>query len=92
MSPLRRSVLSAELPVGVGICGRRVDLRDPKTDTLHGIVKELQSVVEQSDGLPKEKAETLADAVARLSGFLAHYRSVLVAHNISLPFFESPDG
>ncbi len=61
-------------------------------DTLNGIVAALRSVMERSDALPEEQAETLASVVAQLSELLAHYRSVLVAHNIPLPFPEASSG
>ena len=55
-------------------------------DTLHSIVASLQLVMQHAAGLDEEPAAALAGALEQLEGLLAHYRSVLSAHDIQLPF------
>jgi hypothetical protein len=57
-------------------------------DTLHTLVKGIESIL---SAMPSsgEASEDLRDIHARLNGMLAHYKSVLAAHSMSLPFYES---
>ncbi len=61
-------------------------------DTLHTLVTTLQAVQEQSTILPKQQAEALGEALELLTELLSHYKVVLSAHDIKVPFNEIPRG
>ena len=55
-------------------------------DTLHSMVASLRYVVGNGGCLDEEAAGRLREVAERMEGMLTHYRSVLVAHHIELPF------
>ena len=57
-------------------------------DTLHSIVRDIQEI-QQVASLPAEASEGLKHLHERLDGLLQHYKAVLSAHSIKLPFHES---
>jgi uncharacterized protein DUF6959 len=57
-------------------------------DTLHTMVASLRYVIGNGGCLNEEAAGRLREVVERLEGMLAHYRSVLVANHMQLPFRE----
>jgi len=59
-------------------------------DTLHSLVRSLELVLAEAPALSEEVADELAGVAERLSELLAHYKVVLLKHNIDLPFYEEP--
>jgi hypothetical protein len=55
-------------------------------DTLHAMAAPLRYVIANAGCLDEEAAGRLREVAERLEGMLAHYRSVLVAHQIELSF------
>ena len=55
-------------------------------DSLHALVASLRYVIGAEGCLGDEPAGRLQEVAERLEGMLAHYRSVLVANHIQLPF------
>jgi hypothetical protein len=55
-------------------------------DTLHGMIASLRFVMENDSGLEEEPARRLREVAERMEEMLAHYRSVLSANHIPLPF------
>ena len=55
-------------------------------DTLHGMVASLRYVMGNGAGLDEESAGRLREVAERMEEMLAHYRSVLTANHIRLPF------
>ena len=55
-------------------------------DTLHAMVASLRCVMENGAGLDEEPAGRLREVAERMEELLAHYRSVLTANRIQLPF------
>jgi len=60
-------------------------------DTLSSFLQSIRVVRNESHRLSPEAADELADISERLEGLLAHYKSVLIEHNIPLPFFDKPE-
>lgn len=57
-------------------------------DTLHSMVASLRYVIGNGDCLPDEAAGRLQEVAERLEDMLTHYRSVLAANQIQLPFSD----
>ena len=57
-------------------------------DTLHTMVASLRYVIGNADCLGEEPAGRLGEVAERLEEMLTHYRAVLVAHQIPLPFSD----
>jgi len=55
-------------------------------DTLHAIVISLRVVIKNAACLDQESQDRLGEVAQSLDALLAHYRAVLVAHHIDLPF------
>ena len=55
-------------------------------DSLHSMVASLRYVTGNGACLEEEAAGRLREVAERLEDMLTHYRSVLVAHHIELPF------
>lgn len=55
-------------------------------DTLSGLVKSLDRVQRSAHQLKPEAQEELEDVHQQLREALAHYKSVLIAHGLPLPF------
>jgi hypothetical protein len=61
-------------------------------DTLHSMVASLRYVIGNGDCLPEEAAGRLREVVEGMEDMLRHYRSVLIANQIPLPFRDYGKG
>jgi hypothetical protein len=66
--------------------GRRLPGILVQGDTLHAMVASLRYVMANSTCLEEEPAGRLQEVTERMEEMLAHYRSVLTANHIQLPF------
>lgn len=60
-------------------------------DTLNGLAQSIRRVRRNAHQLDSEVATELCDVADHLETVLAHYRAVLVAHDLDLPFADRPD-
>lgn len=61
-------------------------------DTLNGLWQSVRRVQDSAHLLDEEAAADLEDVAIHLEGLLNHYKTVLEAHAIELPFTDAPNG
>jgi hypothetical protein len=58
-------------------------------DTLHSIVSELEELKTAMLSSNPEVSESIGNLYGRLDALLQHYKAVLAAHSIQLPFHDA---
>lgn len=61
-------------------------------DSLQAMLQSLKLVARESAGISDNAAVELNDVILGLAERLEHYKSVLAAHDLALPFVEERDG